>query len=98
MSDIDIIRMGPGEFGVEVHEGTLDTSHRVVLPAALLDEVGFVDVADVSDDEQERVVRESFEFLLEREPASSIQREFNLERVPDAYPEYFDEIRRRLAS
>ena len=36
-------------------------------------------------------------FLLEREPATSIMRQFSLDVIPRYFPEYRDEIRRRLA-
>jgi len=46
----------------------------------------------------ERVVRESFEFLLEREPPSSILPEFSLDVIGRYFPEYEDELARRLAA
>jgi len=49
------------------------------------------------DDDLERVVRESFEFLLEREPPSSILPEFSLDVIGRYFPEYDDELPRRLA-
>ena len=45
----------------------------------------------------ERVVRVSFAFLLDREPASSIMREFSLDVIQRYFPEYEDELPRRLA-
>jgi hypothetical protein len=45
----------------------------------------------------ERVVRASFEFLLEREPASSILPAFSLEVIGRYFPEYERELPRRLA-
>ena len=45
----------------------------------------------------ERLVRASFDFLLEREPRSSILRRFELTEIARYFPEYSDEIRRRLA-
>ncbi len=48
------------------------------------------------DDDLERVVRTSFEFLLEREPASSIMSEFSLDVIGRYFPEYDDELPRRL--
>jgi len=44
----------------------------------------------------ERLVRESFEFLLEREPAASILRSFSLDVIGRYFPEYPGEIRHRL--
>jgi hypothetical protein len=45
-----------------------------------------------------RLVRASFEFLLEREPSESILRQFDLTEISRYFPEYESEIRRRLAS
>jgi len=45
----------------------------------------------------ERLVRASFGFLLEREPRSSILRRFELLEIGRYFPEYPDEIQRRLA-
>lgn len=43
-----------------------------------------------------RLVRASFEFLLEHEAKESILRSFDLPVVGRYFPEYEDEIRRRL--
>jgi len=50
------------------------------------------------DDDLGHVVRESFEFLLEREPPSSILPEFSLDVITRYFPEYEDELPRRLAA
>lgn len=42
------------------------------------------------------VVRESFAFLLEREPATSILRRFSLDVISGYFPEYPTDMRRRL--
>ena len=42
------------------------------------------------------LVRESFAFLLEREPAGSILASFDLSVISRYFPEYRTEIRRRL--
>ena len=44
----------------------------------------------------EELVRASFEFLLEREPASSILREFSLDVISRYFPGYPAEISARL--
>ena len=44
-----------------------------------------------------KLVLESFGFLLEREPRESIMRRFDLPIIGRFFPEYPDEIRRRLA-
>ncbi|MEO5851943.1 MAG: hypothetical protein ABIQ15_05470 [Nocardioides sp.] len=81
MAEIDVQALSEREFDV-----TLDGSsrHRVTVPARF------------GDDDLERVVRTSFEFLLEREPASSIMREFSLDVIARYFPEYEDELPRRL--
>jgi hypothetical protein len=43
------------------------------------------------------VVRESFHFLLEREPATSILRQFSLSDISRYFPEYPSELERRLS-
>jgi hypothetical protein len=44
----------------------------------------------------EAVVRESFAFLLEREPNTSILGEFSLDVISRYFPEYSQELPRRL--
>jgi hypothetical protein len=44
----------------------------------------------------ERVLEESFRFLLEREPNTSILERFELPVIARYFPEYEREIRRRL--
>jgi hypothetical protein len=56
---------------------------------ALLPDPGFRDI--------DRLVRETFAFLLEREPRSSILARFDLPVVERYFPEYPSEIRRRLS-
>jgi hypothetical protein len=90
VSGIRITPSGPHEFGVEVTDGDETTSHRVIVPKSLLDDWG------LEDSEAEDVVRESFAFLMEREPASSILPEFSLAIIPRYYPEYSAELPDRL--
>ncbi len=68
------------------YDVTVDATsrHRVTVPARF------------GDEDPERVVRASFQFLLEREPASSILPEFSLDVISRYFPEYEDELRRRL--
>ena len=82
--------MAPGEFGVEVTEGTQTTGHRVRVPE------GFLDDMLMADADQETIVRESFAFLLEREPATAILSEFSLTDIARYFPEYPEELRRRM--
>lgn len=87
---ISITPAGPNEFGVEVTEGSETTSHRVIVPPSLLKDWG------LQETDSEDVVRESFAFLMEREPASSILPEFSLAIISRYYPEYRDELPERL--
>ena len=87
---INITPAGPHEFGVEVTEGDETTSHKVIVPPALLDEWG------LGETDSEKVIRESFAFLMEREPATSILPEFSLAIISRYYPEYKDELPDRL--
>ncbi|MCA1842200.1 MAG: hypothetical protein LC792_03235 [Actinobacteria bacterium] len=91
MSEIEVTPMGPGQFGVRVSEGHEATSHRVTVPESFLDELG------LSGADHEEVVRQSFAFLLEREPATSIMDDFALPVIADHFPEYPQELPRRLA-
>jgi hypothetical protein len=89
---IQIQPMAEHEYAVDVTEGTTHTRHRVIVPPDLLDDLGLVDV------DEKRVVHESFEFLLEREPATSIYDEFPLDTVASRFPEFADELRTRLSA
>jgi hypothetical protein len=86
MAEITISPLGPREFEVQVREGERETTHRVTVP----------DEPEFGDQDLERVVRESFDFLLEREPASSILSRFSLTDISTYFPEYSVELPRRL--
>ena len=90
MSGIKITPAGSHEFTVEVTEGGETTSHHVIVPQSLLAEWG------LGASDEEAVVRESFAFLLEREPATSILPDFSLEIISRYFPEYREELPRRL--
>ena len=94
MTTITVRPIGTHQYGVQVTEGDLTTSHTVTVPEDLLDEWGMLDAAG---EDEERVVRESFEFLLEREPATSILGDFSLSVIPRYFPEYSEELARRLS-
>lgn len=92
MTDITVTPMEPGWFGVQVREGYNTTSHRVQVPEDFAVDAGLgVEV------ESEAVVRESFAFLLEKEPAAAIRREFRLDEIAGYFPDYWDELRSRVA-
>jgi hypothetical protein len=91
MAEIAISPLGPREFEVEVSDGGQRTTHRVVVPGSLGEGI------ELPADDLERVVRESFRFLLEREPASSILSRFSLHDITRYFPEYPSELRERLS-
>ena len=80
MADISISPLAPREFRVQVREGDRETTHQVTVP----DRLG--DGLELRDDDLERVVRESFRFLLERERATSILAQFSLSGSPATSP------------
>ncbi len=78
---------------VRVRDERSATDHEVLvdeidLPAAL-------DGAETTD--VEHLVHATFDFLLEREPKESILRRFDLPVVRRSFPDYPDEIARRLS-
>lgn len=81
---------GPGVYRVDVRQGSASTSHQVSVPAGMLDDLGLAGTDETT------LVQESFAFLLEREPASSILGRFELTVIGRYFPEYEREIRRRL--
>ena len=88
LADIKVTLMGAREFEVVVGEG--DSAHRVTVPEDLVAELS------LPEGDLEGVVRESFVFLLEREPASSIMPEFSLDVIPNYFPEFKEELPKRL--
>jgi hypothetical protein len=89
MAEIEISATGNREFEVRVGDGA-ETTHVVTVP----DRIG--DAIDPDEHGLETVVRRSFEFLLEREPASSILPRFSLADISRYFPEYPGELARRL--
>ena len=65
---------------VQVAQDGMETAHEVTVSTAELQRYGGGDPADL--------VRRSFEFLLEREPAGSILRRFALSDISRYFPEY----------
>lgn len=102
MSEIDVVCVGADggwSCSVRVREGgdglagSRTTDHEVAVGASdLPGGLGATDVEAI-----ERLVRETFVFLLEREPADAILRRFDLGVVGRYFPEYRREIERRLA-
>ncbi len=91
MAEIDVETLGPDEYRVKVTEGGSTTKHRVTLRRDALLRYG-------GDVPPERLLEESFFFLLEREPKESILQAFEISVIEQYFPEYPEEIRKRLAS
>jgi len=75
-----------GSFFVKVKDGKVETSHVVTVPSALRTAVGLPGTSD------EELVRASFAFLLEREPATSVLPRFSLDVIQHYFPEYLSEV------
>ena len=90
MADITVTSIDPRKFHVQIRENDLETSHHVTVPESLINEL------QLPEDGLDRVVRESFVFLLERERASSIMSTFSLDVISDYFPEYKKELLERL--
>ena len=89
MAQVIVTSQANGTFQIQTPAGT---SHDVSVPAGFAASLGCGHVAP------EELVRASFEFLLEREPATSILRTFRLDVISQYFPSYPAEIRDRLAS
>ena len=82
----------PGRYLVEVSADGSTTTHQVKVPAGLAERLGGPGATD------QRLVEESFRYLLEREPNTSILRSFSLDQIGDYFPDWSDEIARRLGA
>lgn len=91
MAEISITPQRDRIFRVRVRDGGQETTHEVTVPERL------VGGRELAGDDLERAVRESFRFLLERERPSSILARFSLNDIARYFPEYPDEVARRLS-
>lgn len=91
MAEIEVSPAGAREFEVTVRDAGRETTHRVGIPERI------PDGPELREEDLERAVRVSFEFLLEREPASSILSQFSLSDISRYFPEYPNELERRLS-
>lgn len=86
MIDVQVEPIAGGSIAVvQVEHGGRRTRHRVTVKDEDLSRYGATDVADL--------VRRSFEFLLEREPNTSILREFRITEIERYFPQYPAAIR-----
>jgi hypothetical protein len=93
MAKIEVQRTNQGEpyeFQVTIQERGGETRHRVTLRKADYERLSGGQASP------EALVRESFRFLLEREPKESILRSFDLTLISRYFPAYEREIAGRL--
>jgi hypothetical protein len=87
---IEVEKVDASHFRVRVIEAGSESTHQVTL-----DPKDYERLAGATVDSQE-LIRKSFQFLLEREPKSSILSRFDLSVISRYFPEYEREIKKRL--
>ena len=88
--DIQVKHQGGDSYEVTLVDGGRErTRHQVTVEPGQLERYGGGAPA-------EELLRESFAFLLEREPPESILRSFPVEAIEGYFPEYPAEIGKRL--
>lgn len=87
---IEVRHLSGEQYEVRVTD-EIATTHQVTLREADRVRLGG---ADISGD---ALIAESFRFLLEREPNTSILRTFDLPVIGTYFPEYEQDIRKRVA-
>lgn len=84
---VEVHRVGPNEYRVEVRGSRNVSAHRVTVPSGLLTALG------AGEHELQLVVTRSFAFLLAREPADAILATFSLAVISQYFPEYISTLR-----
>ncbi len=87
---IEVEKLDASHFRVRVIEAGSESIHQVTL-----DPKDYARLA-VPTADPEKLIRKSFEFLLEREPKESILSRFDLSVISRYFPEYEREIKKRL--
>ncbi len=88
MIEVNVARSGDAWIAdVRVDQCGQRTSHRVTVRDKDLERYGATDAAEL--------VRRSFAFLLEREPHTSILREFRITEIERYFPDFRETIGRR---
>jgi hypothetical protein len=89
--NLDITAAGASVYDVTITDDSgRETRHRVRVPEDLLTELGLAEA------QEPMLVRASLEYLLEREPPSSILREFSLDVIGRYFPDYPTDIKSRV--
>jgi hypothetical protein len=87
---IEVEKLDSSHFRVRVIEAGSESNHQVTLDPKDCAGVAGAPVAP------EKLIRKSFEFLLEREPKESILSRFDLSIISRYFPEYEREIKKKL--
>ena len=87
---ISVSKIDEVTFDVTV-EGTSTTTHRVTVANDVLQRL------TAGSATPEQLVRVSFDFLLQREPNTSILRQFELPLIGSYFPEYEGQMKSRFA-
>jgi hypothetical protein len=88
---IEIEKFDASHFRVRVVDEVSESFHQITLNPK--------DCAKLAGGaaDPEELIRKSFHFLLEREPKESILARFDLSAISRYFPEYEQEIKRRLS-
>lgn len=89
MTEIAVRETGTGSYEVTVHASST-SQHSVRLSREYYLQLTAGQVSERA------LIEQSFQFLLEREPNTSILRRFELPVIGDYFPEYESEMQRRL--
>ena len=92
MTVLTLTKKGVGSYLVEVSGGDVITTHKVSVPTGLAEQLGGPGTSD------ERLLEESFRYLLEHESNTSILRTFSIDQIGDYFPGWSSEITRRLGA
>ncbi|MDA1334507.1 MAG: hypothetical protein O2794_00630 [bacterium] len=84
-AQIDIDELSPGTYEVLVDNFVSTSSHQVQLKDETYEKLG-------NGRSKEDFIRDSFRFLLEREPKENILKEFDMSVISTYFPEYESEI------
>ncbi len=87
---IEVERLKNREFQLRIIEGRSESTHRVSISE---DDYQRLCGGKIEADE---LVRQSFKFLLAREPKESILPEFDLPLIGRYFPEYERELKREI--
>jgi hypothetical protein len=90
MAEIRVVSLGESQYRVTVVDGKHRTSHVVTATPSDVERYAAAETLP------EQLIEASFEFLLEREPPSSILSTFALPVIERYFPEYPSVIRERV--